>query len=179
MQCFLDLDGVLANFVKGMCIHHAKPNPYTNKANVGVWDFYKLWGMTADDLWKWAGYSFWVGLEPMPDAQKIVSIVKTAFGMENILVVSPLGPNARCYDGKRDWLARWFPELANRLTACSHKHLLAAPNKVLIDDYDRNIAEFAASGGNAILLPRLWNRGHAFEQQASNCLEDRIKELPR
>tara|TARA_B100000700_G_C14367978_1_gene544625 strand:+ start:90 stop:317 length:228 start_codon:yes stop_codon:yes gene_type:complete len=42
----------------------------------------------------------------------------------------------------------------------SHKHLLAKPDVVLIDDSDEKCRKFIEAGGHAILLPQPWNANH-------------------
>ena len=38
------------------------------------------------------------------------------------------------------------------------KHLLAAPCKLLVDDFDGNVDGWVAAGGAAVIAPRPWNR---------------------
>ena len=47
-----------------------------------------------------------------------------------------------------------------RYALTPQKHLLAGPNRILIDDNDRNIEAFRAAGGIGILFPQPWNANH-------------------
>jgi 5'(3')-deoxyribonucleotidase len=62
-----------------------------------------------------------------------------------------------CYDGKRDWLKRHYPGFENRIVATKQKHMLAARNKILIDDHEMNCEMFRCCGGYAITPARPWN----------------------
>lgn len=42
----------------------------------------------------------------------------------------------------------------------SHKDLYAKPGQILIDDADHNVEAFRSADGEAILVPRPWNKGH-------------------
>ena len=43
------------------------------------------------------------------------------------------------------------------------KHLCAKPGVLLIDDRDKNVADFLGLGAHAILVPRPWNSLHGRE----------------
>ncbi len=45
MKCLLDMDGVLADFVSGMCLAHKRPDPYHDPKNLGVWDLDEIFQM--------------------------------------------------------------------------------------------------------------------------------------
>jgi hypothetical protein len=64
-----------------------------------------------------------------------------------------------CYEGKMDWLRQHMPSMVDKVIFTEHKHLLAAPGRVLYDDRDENIDAWEAAGGIGRLVPRLWNRG--------------------
>lgn len=56
--------------------------------------------------------------------------------------------------GKRIWLETYMPEiLDDRLIVTKAKHLCAAPNRLLLDDYMRNTNAWREAGGDAILVP--------------------------
>jgi hypothetical protein len=58
------------------------------------------------------------------------------------------------------------------------KKFLAGPDRLLIDDRDRNVEEFVAGGGHAILLPRLHNADHRLacnSEAIMRTLEFRLK----
>lgn len=179
MICYCDLDGVLADFVTGACEHHGVPNPYyisgvRNIEMLGVWDFTnKVTDLTHGvDFWDGLGYDFWLGLDMMPDAMKIILAINTILYDHEIIIATSPSQNIGCMDGKRDWAAAWVPGLD--VIPIKRKELLAKPGTLLIDDNDKNCERFRANGGQAILLPRLWNSRH---EEACNSTEILIKEL--
>ena len=64
-----------------------------------------------------------------------------------------------CYEGKMMWIDRVMPDMKGKVIITEHKHLLAAPGRVLYDDRDENIDAWERYGGIGRLVPRLWNRG--------------------
>ena len=50
MYCFLDMDGVLADFVDGVCQAHDRAFPYDDPSNYGHFDIEPLWGMSSQIL---------------------------------------------------------------------------------------------------------------------------------
>lgn len=159
-RCFLDMDGVLANFVEGVCRAHSRPDPYLDATNFGNFDIEIIWGMSARDFWTPCdGPTFWEDLQPMPDARNIIQAVTKKFGKDNICVLTAPSLSPYCVPGKRKWLKEWFPELKDVLFG-SAKQFLAHPNSWLVDDQDNNVDSFLLAKGNGILVPRLWNREH-------------------
>lgn len=64
MRIYLDMDGVLCDFVGAACKLHGR-----DPATVTHWNFFKDWGMTAEEFWRpihEAGEDFWANLEPYP-----------------------------------------------------------------------------------------------------------------
>lgn len=163
--CFLDQDGVLADFVGGACRVHGKCNPFVLKKNLGQFELVKLWNMTEAEFWKpidATGEFFWTELEPTAEAKDIVDLAVGVFGLENVAVLTAPSSDLGCVPGKRAWMKRWFPKLERKMifANASNKHFLAGPGRFLVDDRDSNIEDFTASGGTGILVPRPWNKDH-------------------
>lgn len=158
-QLFLDMDGILADFVTGVSQAHGRPNPYlSDPGALGVWDMEKIWGMSATDLWSPTNnFNFWAGLQKMPDADEIFALACEKVGEENIAILTAPSLSGACFTGKRAWIEKNYPSLARKIIFASAKGFLAGPGKWLIDDRDKNIEEFEAAGGRGILQPRLWN----------------------
>lgn len=160
-KCFIDMDGVLADFVSGVCKAYGRPNPYTNPANFNIFEIEDIWQITPKEFWAPCdGPTFWEDLKPMPGAGNLVDIATMRFGQENVCVLTSPSLSPYCVPGKRKWLKQWFPELKYVLFG-SAKHFLAHPTTWLLDDRNENVAQFTAAGGNGVLVPRRWNAKYA------------------
>lgn len=163
MYCFLDMDGVIVDFVGGVCKAHNRKSPYLEQSSYGVWDMEKLWGISVDEFWQPTEYpGFWRQLEPTTDAEQIVKLVTNAFGLGNIAVLTAPSDSIWCVNEKREWMKSHFPALAKNMIFTSAKRFLAGEDRVLVDDRDKNIDQFSQAGGQTILVPRLWNRKYEF-----------------
>lgn len=151
MLC-VDMDGVLADFVGGICKVHGVENPYKDPKNAGVWDIWTLLGMSVKEFWKPCEYDFWMNLEPTREF--------SAYSMAGIVITSP-SQNHGCVEGKVAWLKKYMPCLKREdIIFASGKHHLARPGWQLIDDNDKNINAWREAGGQGILVPRPWNSLH-------------------
>lgn len=160
MKCFLDLDGVLVNFVGGACRKHRRPNPYSRPESLGEWDCVKLIGMAEDDFWRPLDFHFWRLLDWMPDGREILDLVEDTFGPSNVCLLTSPADNFGAVEGKRAWIKKHLPGYYRRTIFSSAKEFMAGPDRVLIDDYVVNVDRFTEAGGLAMLVPRPWNRRH-------------------
>lgn len=161
--CWLDMDGVLVDFLGGISRVHNRPLPYSQPENRGSWDVDKLWGITVDEFWAPvnAEPTFWETLQPTAEATELVSLVSGVFGVANVGILTAAAIGEDCFLGKRRWLQRHFPQFSSRLAYAKDKGIYASPRHVLLDDKDTNIESFQEAGGWGILIPRLWNSAHA------------------
>lgn len=162
MKVFLDMDGVLVDFINGACRAHQVHNPYERdpQQSAGVWDIERLVGMSVDEFWPPLGKDFWANLNWMPDGQAILAAVEQKFGRDNIcLLTSPCDTDG-CADGKLAWIRRHLPEYRRRYFLGPPKEFAASANRILIDDSDHNCERFGDEGGSTILIPRPWNQLH-------------------
>lgn len=167
MKCFLDLDGVLVNFVGGACRHHRVATPYTRPESLGEWDCVKLLGMDDGQFWRGLGFDFWRLLDWMPDGRDILAVVENTFGMDNVCLLTSPSDNHGSVEGKRAWVKFHTPSYFRRLIVGSAKEFMAGPDRILIDDSPVNVGKFTASGGTALLVPRPWNHRHELEAVAT------------
>ncbi len=180
--CFLDMDGVLADFAGGLCRAHRRPWPYDDPANFGVFEIGdEIWKMSAREMWAPCAENprFWEELDPTPDAGAIVEIAIEVFGADRIAILTAPSLDRECVPGKRRWVKSRFPFLAKRIVFASKesKKFLAGDGRVLIDDRNENCDEFEDFGGDAILLPRPWNRRHALAGDALGVLRKELELL--
>ncbi len=166
---YLDIDGVLADFVTGSI--EACDLPLTHD-QVTEWDYYKPY-MEAKEFWKCihAQQYFWEDLPVYPWAHDLVKML-SEFG--EIVYCSDPSSDDEAASGKIKWLKRHGflkPDGKNFvLTPC--KWLLAGPERVLVDDYGYNTAAFSRQGGAAILFPQPWNHGRALPYDRVEVVRD-------
>lgn len=159
MICFIDMDGVLVDFVSGVCEAHGRPDPYKSVDSIGIFDMEELWGITPDEFWKpTLKAGFWESLKKTPEADDLVSTCFRKFGANNCAILTSPSSDPSCVPGKCAWMREHFPILAKTMIFTSAKQFLAHKGSILIDDRDENVDKFEAAGGKAIRFPRIWNR---------------------
>ena len=153
---FWDMDGLVADFVSGALAFHGKSLPMAEV----TWDFPLQLGFKetwCPTFWQPLGTKeFWRDLLPLDDGMELFHRVEAAVGKDRLCILSS-GQSPGSPDGKREWLEKWLPGYAKTAIFAHAKHLVAAPDKVLVDDYDGNVDKFVAAGGRACLVPRPWN----------------------
>lgn len=164
-KVYVDMDGVLVDFI----------GPALKKLGIvmpphlwpkGEWDISKVTGIPSEEVWNTIdepGTDFWLQLQAYsPDTIHWFRGLQVQFGVKNVIVCS-YPTTARCFHQKSHWINMWLDHAVPRIMmrGCD-KALLARPGVLLIDDNEKNTAEFVAAGGSAILFPRRWNAGHLF-----------------
>lgn len=154
---FFDLDGVLADFVRGAFRLHGRSVPMRDVR----WGFPAQIGFKDEHdpaFWRPMNRAYWSGLDRLPDGFALLSAVEHMLSPERIGLLTSAAGEDGCIDGKRDWVTRHLPGHLARLFTGSAKHLFAGPNKVLVDDNDSNVFKFGSAGGLTVLVPRPWNK---------------------
>lgn len=180
MKVFLDMDGVLVDFVKGACDAHGRSDPYIHFHGhaAGEYDLPKILDVPIDGFWEpMKPVEFWRDLPWTPDGIAILAATESAFFNDTIYLLTHAQPWPGSYSGKAQWVAEHAPEYNGRLIFTEHKRLLAAPDTLLIDDCDRQVDEFQAAGGRAILVPRGWNREHQRSRRTLEAVTKAMKEF--
>jgi len=174
-KCYLDMDGVLDDFVGAACREHVRPC-YDKPEHYGIFDMEKIWGITPKAFWSKLdvdAYKFWRRLEKTPEADEIVQLAIDTFGVENVAILTAAAMHPMCAAAKRDWIREYYPQFEKRIIYAQAKGFVGGPKKVLIDDRDRNIEDWEAAGGVGILVPRLWNKEYQYAKH--NQTLDMIK----
>jgi 5'(3')-deoxyribonucleotidase len=153
VSVFWDLDGCLADFVRGCFAFHGKSLPYDEVQ----WDFDKQLELTPEEFWSPLGYEFWKNLPVLNDGAMVLNETVATIGLDNIGVLTSPCQTAGCVDGKLDWIRSNFPYLDRKVLVGSAKYLCSGPGRILIDDLGKNIEAWEASGGVGILYPQPWN----------------------
>lgn len=156
---FMDLDGVLADMVRGAFRVHGRSLPMKDVQ----WEFDKQLGIEPTEFWAAFDYNFWLNLDPLADGMELLRLVEGLVGVEQIGLLSSPCDTVGCRDGKQQWVNKHLPQYRKRLFLGSAKELFAGPTKVLIDDYGGhdgkpgNTQKFLMAGGWSVLAPRPWN----------------------
>jgi len=156
---FLDMDGVLVDFVGGICRAHKRENPYRTTTARGYYQIETLLELPWDKFARpMKRPKFWEDLEWTSDGRRILESVERVVGEENVFLLTRATKTA-ALSGKARWVQRHMPSYADRFITARHKNRLASPTTVLVDDCNENCDEFEARAGKAVLVPRAWNRG--------------------
>jgi hypothetical protein len=139
--CFVDMDGVLVDFVTGACRTHGS-TLYLEPHLVS-------WGFPTQ---------IWAGLGWTPEGKDLLAGVEALVGAESIALMTSPCDTPGSVEGKVEWVRRNLPAYRRRLFVGPAKHLAAGPAKILVDDHDANVDKFRAHGGAAVQPPRPWNR---------------------
>ena len=144
---YCDMDGVLADFHKGLDMMKSDLQKAGYKT-VKDW----LESPLSDDKWKpiIENKKFWSTLPLMPQALKLWSYIRP-YNPHILSAVAKRDPN--CKPGKLAWLRKNL-----RMTDSPRIHLVRRRDKqnyargnVLIDDHPQNISEWKSAGGTGIL----------------------------
>jgi hypothetical protein len=154
-----DVDGVLADIHTPLCeivgLDQAAWVP-------GEYWFEKAFGVSSSAVWEHPRIkdpAFWSEAPKTRWADALMAALLSVVPKDRICFLTKPVREQSCASAKVAWLQRHFPGI-HYLVGTSKK-FCAAPGNWLIDDFDENCAEFRAHGGEAILLPRIWNSGHA------------------
>ena len=170
MKCFLDMDGVLVDFVRGASEYYnlkLLPYPYIEE-----WNFIQFSGMTESDFWLPLGREFWANLHWTPDGNNILSLIESHFDKKDICLSSIPCMNSESSTGKIDWINKNLPEYKNRYLLGPDKRFYTSINTVLIDDNERNINNCK---GHGILVPRPWN--YMYATNTLEYIKERLNDL--
>jgi 5'(3')-deoxyribonucleotidase len=158
-KVFIDMDGVLYDFVNGACKAHDREDPYKDLKNFGIFDMAEIWGMSVKDFWAPLSDSgFWVGLKLLQGAEQIIEDAVDFVGIDNVAILTAPSLSLYCVNEKRRAIKRDFPGLEKQIIFTGAKQFLAGPDHILVDDRNENIDDFNQHGGTGILVPRPWNR---------------------
>ena len=142
-QIYVDMDGVLCNFLKGA----------SDLTGLNL-RLHKDWQVIRGTAWKKIseqGSAFWENLPWMHDGKELWDYVKPY--SPNILSAFPTAEENKMHaiNGKENWIARELGYVQNvHLVKGIDKQLFANENSILIDDSYRNIKQWRAKGGIGI-----------------------------
>lgn len=170
---YLDLDGVLADFVSSALEAHKKdvaaafqewpPGEYNALPKLcGVESEEEFWAGVNEYKPHWEkhgtpGAHLWQNLKVYPWADLLWNLCEER--SPTWVMTSPARSAGSAF-GKIEWLQKWKGEKFRRYVIAPNKAHLGKPGALLIDDDPNNVKKWIAQGGHAILFPRLWNERH-------------------
>lgn len=177
MTIFLDMDGVLTDFNGGIASLWGLSKTELESAwpfgeyNAGVALARAMAKKERDPNWKnampltkeefWNPIherpGFWFDLAPLPWAPKLFADARDV-SQGKLWVVTSQSRCAGCIREKEDWLSKHFGLKHDRMIPTPHKELMARQDRILIDDYDRNVDAWVKEGGKGIIFPAYHNR---------------------
>lgn len=168
---YVDLDGVLADFFGGVCdllgVQVRPPPTYDGLADA--------FGLTDDELWALidlAGSRFWSELKPYAWNEELLGVCQK-IAPDGVYIATSPSWHGSSAAGKIEWMTKQFAAPGKHFREFMigmHKHLLAHPRAILIDDSSYKIAAWTKAGGIGILWPQPWNTSGDFVGARTHCL---------
>lgn len=183
MKCFIDMDGVLVDFLAGaMRLHNKK----FEDINHGAWDPKNSFNMSEEEFWAPVNADFWADLPPTPQCQQLFQLLADRFGMENLCILSApprvskklKGTMGHAVEGKYNWCLKHVPQIADQCLFGWSKDFAARDRAVLVDDTYRNISEFERAGGKGVMVEYYWNSGWKW-QPGEHVVQGVVKQLDK
>lgn len=168
---YLDLDGVLVDFVGGVFRAFGVEGTAKHE-NVRGWDeipaevtralreqgrLLSAGAITDAAMWRQIeGAAFWANLDWLAHGRELLAVVEET-GLPLVFMSAP------CRDpfsaaGKLQWLEQHVPSGVRRYALTPCKHHMAHRGALLIDDGEHNVEAFRKHDGKAFLWPGPWNR---------------------
>ena len=158
-RIFLDMAGVLCDWVGGVCKLLGVDQATIESEWTDDGDICPQLGVSMDELWAAidaTGSVFWSSLRPYPWALDLWNLCESI--APTVVLTSPSW-HPSSLSGKLEWmnehLGRGGP--FRRYLIGPEKAACAGPGKVLIDDRRKLCGDFMEAGGRALLFPRPWN----------------------
>ena len=181
---FLDVDGVMVDFIGGL--HRAMDAPYSYDPypyKKGLWnmlDAIRPFDFTPivpsfEECDACCTQEFWANLKWMHDGCDILRLTTNIFNPDDIFLLTTPMPNVGSASGKVEWIRKNLPAYKDKIfITTASKSTVASPDTLLIDDRDKNVEDFRAAGGHAILIARPWNKLHMIADQTVDSFKHSI-----
>lgn len=179
---YLDLDGVLADFVDAVArAHDAQgahdlyphwvPGTYDTRIALGT---YLRRDISDDGMWEPINLRkelYWKEMPAYPWRDLLFNFCEERFTRPAtsrdgvswrppVYILTSPSRHHSSSSGKVLWLQSWKGEGFRQYVLAPRKWHLSRPGALLIDDDPKNCEEWERRGGKAILFPRIWNTRH-------------------
>jgi 5'(3')-deoxyribonucleotidase len=155
---YLDVDGVLADFIGGCERLFERRIPQDRQVD---WHFYRDWGLTDRSFWnaiREMGREFWEDLAVKDSGRRLVKALEIWRPKVDITFLTAPAPWPEAVAGRIAWLQRHFPQFPVITCPTGLKHRLAAPGRALIDDNEETCSAWELLGGQVLVWPAPTNR---------------------
>jgi len=186
-RIFLDLDDVLNQFTMYALAHvgcNIDPTSFDNFKPEWGFDIIKADNalhpigpqFTLTSFWSCFGRNDWANLPKSAEFDLLLDSCERLVGRDNICILTAPILDPDCAAGKIEWIYKHCPKWLHRqylIGPC--KYMCARSDALLIDDSGANVDTFREHGGQAILVPRPWNKSHGvnaieYLKRAFTCL---------
>lgn len=171
---YLDMDGVITDFVSS--INKCMGIPEHTPALIRNW--WEEYDVSFEQVNNYCTIDFWQNLTWLSDGKEILSAVLDKFPQLSIFLLTTPMPNPGSWTGKFKWVQKHLPLFTKQLIVTTvSKALFVGSDTLLIDDYDKNIKEFIAAGGQGILVPRSSNSLYKQAGETLQVVKNRLEEF--
>jgi len=160
-RIFLDMDGVLCNFVGGVAeLFDTTEEELYRKWEPGVYDVCIPLGITVEEMWRRVtceGAKFWADLKPFSWTKELWELCNQT--APTVILTSP-SQDPHSLTGKSMWMNKHLVSrdaVFRKFLVGPAKEFCAARDHILIDDSNENCSKFYDEGGFPIHFPQIWN----------------------
>jgi hypothetical protein len=168
---FLDLDGVIRDWVRGVhdIFIDAPMVEYKTYGSVCK-HICKALGISKSYFWELMNENFWVELKFYPWADDVIALLP--YDMTCILT----SPTLNSAGWNQQWIRENIPNYFNdkKYLIGPGKRYCAADDALLIDDCEQNVHDFVYDGGHAILFPQTWNKNREYCSDRIGYLQNEL-----
>lgn len=153
---FLDMDGVIVDFLAGLEALLNKPRNADAEAD-GAYNLELLFDcdFATIDRAIQTTPGFWYNLPPLPGLQGWRDLFPL---FNSVHILSHPWSYPECYAEKVRWCMKHLGLRPEQVILTAEKHLLSAPGRLLVDDAVANCHAWASCGGPVVCYPTRQNR---------------------
>lgn len=165
LNLFLDMDGVISDFVNGVFDLYGLTADERTQA-IDMWPIdtpgvHKIVRDTHDNMWRRiiaAGPDWWANLKPYPWTLDFIHALMDLGNVKILTSPAEVGKARYVMGGKGEWLEKIFGPDFKNFHVTPVKEDCANAFSILIDDHRENCRRFVQAGGHALLFDTPWSR---------------------